>query len=1123
MGRSNKQRRGGGGGGDNNSNVNDPHPPPSQDTNACSGEGGGSGPSQLSSSSLSQESSSSESVLSKLARAFDIEKTFEAMRAEGGNNGSGVGVGRKSTTSDPAAEGVVAPPRSSSLDEKNLQSLRLQLCSILSDVMLVDPIVAEKHDAPGRLWKGCFYGRINELRSRISKEKIRAKRRHHGQSGGGGGGGGGDPIAGGASDLPGGKIVADLEGQLSKFLDEAIQLYKYIIERYVVELTPPSSQSQSVDEEGERDRARVIVSSLHRMHIHLGDLHRYSSSHGLAEACYLRASRLSPGSGNAYNQLAVVAQTQIQTMGMSCPAGKSDDMVVVALYYYARSLMSTEEPFDTSRSNLTRLYEANRRWLGEHSRVDDDDRDFDNRHAHSAVDDGTTMSRREQKEQREWMQRERAVANRRWLARFVDLQWDFARGIIFSSFTLSGDADVDDDGRVDMEGLVGRASSLFEAFAHHLRHVSFSESLLCKLISILAYSTLSAGNGSRLTKAATLSDGGGGLTKDKRPRRDYIAVAPDQALAFSFCLRFCALLAEDVDSIIAKRGTTMTAVAAGSSTTSSSLGRKVGSIRALSPLLLGLCFVTSIYDGCEWFHAASFFLDGVGAKTRDGSDNNSAIREFCKESHAMFWTSFAKLASRLDALMKNNIGISAGRRGGETDLAAISGFEDYRGFVPFSSFLDNGRDDAADILPARNGKRAVTYVTADEAIRALAVTKNPHGDGKGRAGDALTRAKIDVILSIADWRTASNVSEYKNGRCFMKRNAETNGREFVHGGLASEEQISHPQSHSPGRMYPTMKSPPPSSPDFTNMNVEVDASITRTENATSTTMAAAPLKNPYSDIKVALLTPAALLAGSEHHPHANNLQNDELKMMPTAPIGSIVSREVNAKISPISSTIPTKSVDSLIDIFNMTSQSAPLKMSIPPPPGLSPPPGFSVHPQRVYPQAPFPSGNGISLAEFPAPLPSEQTAGKNFPQAGLSHPSSNIFGTMNPFAQQAPPPLFFNNDYFAVSNTSKTNHHIGVPFQQPATNGELDPTVGFLLGSNRMQHFPDDLASSDTFDLLLPSAVSEAEDQSESILNFLFNSNDTSRSRQPLYAAGQRHPLQSQRNGPPQTMNPFAT
>ena len=708
----------------------------------------------------------------------------------------------------------------------------------------------------------------------------------------------------------------------------------------------------------------------------------------------------------------------------------------------------------------------------------------------------------------EWAQRERAVANRRALARFADLQWDFARG--FSGGGDGADADAaDGGGGIDPAGLVGRASSLLEALTDPLGNASFGESLLCKLVSILASSTLGAGNGGRPR------------------RRDGTAVAPDQALAFSFCLGFCALLAEDVDAVIAKRGIAATAGGIPPPPSSSSSGGRLGAIRSLPSLLLGLRFATSIYDGeCEWFHAASY-LPGGGAGAREESSEDGAIREFCDGSHARFWTAVAKLANRIDGPPKNKVWVGdGGGLRGVTDIAAVGDFDDFRGFVPFASFLDQGRG-VAELPPARNCKKTVTYATADEAIRALAKANNIPGGGKGGGGgDASTRAKIDLFLSIVDGRTGAD------GRCFLRRNAETNGREFVRGDdMGNAEKIPDPHPHHPRRMFPRPRSPPSSSPKFADMNVEDVLTDARAENATSTSVAVVPLINPYSDIGVALLTPAALLAGSAHHPQVNVAANNELKkQLPmSAPIDSILARGINAEASPILSDAPTKGIDSLINISNMTSQPTPLKMPFPPPPGLSPPlglsapPGFSVHHQQVRPQMPFTSSTGISLADFLAPRQSELTAGGMIPQAVPNYPSSNIYETMNPFVQQAPLPLSFNSNYFVASSPSKFDQHRGVPFQQPAPNGGLDPTLDFLLGGSRMQHSPDDLVSSDPFNLLLPSAATEVEDQSESILSFLFNSNDTSRPRQPLYAANQQHPLQSQNHGAPQTKNPFAT
>ena len=277
-------------------------------------EGGGSTPAFTSSSQESNgaaSSSSSESIRAKLGRAKEIEDGLEALRTndnEGGDPTS-TSTTKRNTTS-------------SSSQENKSSSLRLQLCGILSDVILIDPAVAANVDAIGRMWKGCFYARINDLRSRIVKEKSRAKRRRREGGGADGGGGGGDDDSR--------RRIADVEKQLSTFLNESVQLYDYIIGRYVEELTTPphpptAAQSQSQQSRQSEDRTdnddddndddessssrrrlhvRIVVKSLHRMHIHLGDLHRYSSQYDAAEICYSRASRLAPGSGNAYNQLA---------------------------------------------------------------------------------------------------------------------------------------------------------------------------------------------------------------------------------------------------------------------------------------------------------------------------------------------------------------------------------------------------------------------------------------------------------------------------------------------------------------------------------------------------------------------------------------------------------------------------------------------------------------------------------------------------------------------------------------------------------------------------------------------------------------------------------------------------
>ena len=227
--------------------------------------------------------------------------------------------------------------KASAADDKSHQALRLQLCEVLSDVILNDSTLAHSHDAIGRLWKVCFYGRTNDIRSRIMKEKSRAKKRQAG--------GGGDAAGNGGAEAAK-RMVGDLEKQLRQFLKEAI------LERYVKELMPLSQPRASalsdLSQQKEDKRSLVIIASLYRMHVHLGDLYCNSLSHEQAEKCYLKST------GNPFNQLAVVAQQG------------QDSMTDVALHYYTRSLMATREPFETSRSNLLGLFESSRKWLDEH-------------------------------------------------------------------------------------------------------------------------------------------------------------------------------------------------------------------------------------------------------------------------------------------------------------------------------------------------------------------------------------------------------------------------------------------------------------------------------------------------------------------------------------------------------------------------------------------------------------------------------------------------------------------------------------------------------------------------------------------------------------------------------------
>jgi hypothetical protein len=153
-----------------------------------------------------------------------------------------------------------------------------------------------------------------------------------------------------------------------------------------------------------------------------------------------------------------------------------------------------------------------------------------------------------------------------------------------------------------------------------------------------------------------------------------------------------------------------------------------------------------------------------------------------------------------------------------------------------------------------------------------------------------------------------------------------------------------------------------------------------------------------------------------------------------------------------------------------------------------------------------------------------------------------MFQTLHPFFTQAPAPQSFVNNNFEPTNQPSmglnqppglalnTAPGIGVNFQQQQqqqalNSGGLDPTLDFLLNREGIKS-PDDLASSNAFDLLVPGGAltrGPDQDQSESILNFLFEPNDanTSGPGRSLYG-NQGHPVGAQHGVPP-TKNPFAT
>jgi len=310
-------------------------------------------------------------------------------------------------------------------DEDKAGKLRRELCTVLSDMLLHNPLVALQNDCCTRLWNSCFYKPVCQLRGQIS----RAKRKK-------------DPH------------LKTLHHNFKRFLIQGSTLYDYLIEHYQTKLFPDTSQTQdsgtqesTVDSvDGRSTSTEGVVENLYRFYIHLGDLHRYGESFDKAETCYLNASKLAPGKGNPYNQLAVIVLS------------KENNMSCLALYWYARSLLATHQSFETANGNLDRLFSGNKSYLTDHSR------------------DATPpifLSGYKSKTSTDLLRAQKAAASKSCLAHFVDVHY-----YLFESIESTD---------MDEEALRSKMSDVMASLESLLKVSAFGDALLCKIVAICTF------------------------------------------------------------------------------------------------------------------------------------------------------------------------------------------------------------------------------------------------------------------------------------------------------------------------------------------------------------------------------------------------------------------------------------------------------------------------------------------------------------------------------------------------------------------------------------------------------------------------------------------------------------
>jgi hypothetical protein len=258
----------------------------------------------------------------------------------------------------------------------------------------------------------------------------------------------------------------------------------------------------------------------------------------------------------------------------------------------------------------------------------------------------------------------------------------------------------------------------------------------------------------------------------------------NQGVAFSFLLRFVGMLGRHTVEAVKEKGDKKI---------------KVGTIRPLSSLLLGVNFATSMYVGSKWFHGLTLYP----VRSSQNADP-SPIRDLCRESHDQFWESLANVANcfrSLDLVWMD--GPSPPVNGDVRD------FQEFMCYVPFESFLHR----------ASEGK----YASLEEAMDAMA--NHSAKATKAEEDDAIV--KIRLLLGAVSKATRPSGSE-GSGSYFLEQDADSNTIRV----LRNEDAAAG--------------------------NVE-DLLMDHVDNNFDD-VAESEAKSQYSNLGIQLLTPAALLA-----------------------------------------------------------------------------------------------------------------------------------------------------------------------------------------------------------------------------------------------------------------------
>ena len=534
---------------------------------------------------------------------------------------------------------------------------RQKLCSLLSDFLLNQSCsLSLEKEITSIMWRTCFYNRIGEIRERINREQKKQKRLSTATDST-------DRYVIDVNSIAASSFATGSKNDKSKldelhsifrtFLSEAIMLYDFLVTTFQknLELGHNSDQFRNASIQTREHTAQVQI--LHSLLIHRGDLHRYLGDNNKTEASYQAAILLMPGIGTPYNQMAVVCQGKDQ----SC----------LALYYYSRSLLATQEPFATSNANLRRLFHSNEEWLKLNA---------ESNHSMELSDTTSKISKQDKK----------AGAVKLFLAKYVGLHGLFFNFVPKTNISSKMADPFDQDMESKMNNIIESCDSVLKYLTHMLSEQYLGDTLVLKMIVVNIFIVVHLHQSIKSVALAKTDELSSGLSKKDT---EYIKCLPAVALNFSY--RFGMVLVEQIRSTLQHllkttlQGADAASVASGGeqshddSTGRHSAGSQNKSIRLLS--CIGLF--------CDWLRLGELesFLTNNSDSFETVSERAAAV---AINGHNSFYACVAELWNEI-LRHKDLVSLIEGPTrnlilNGPPQLQLKEHFQ-LRGFAPFACFV----------------------------------------------------------------------------------------------------------------------------------------------------------------------------------------------------------------------------------------------------------------------------------------------------------------------------------------------------------------------------------------------------------------------------------------------------